>query len=689
MPRSAGNQNREAVLRHVDLKEQFRQSLIAEQKWDSIIDFATHPSFCGKKLYPRQATLLKLIYLETENFTAFDLDVIEEWRTNFSFSKLPIGVQADVWERIDYLKSHGYHHFPHVQAVMGRRASKGMIGGILGAERLAYMLSLDDPQKHFGLDVSALYMNVVATNIIQAKAFQFADIRQTVETCPFFEPYISTSKEYGLTLRTNADKRRIAEYEHRGLPIDHEIASLRCLAMSSTASSGRGATSFCVFFDEFAHMITTTEGPRSSNEVYSSYTPSLDQFGKDSLIYIPSSPFTKIGAFFELYQQGSVLLEDYLTKTGTLVTERNKSKLAEEIEGEAETTMAEPEMLVVQLPSWALYEDYQRSPQLGGPRFKRPIQVYDDRMKRLENRNPEKFKVERKAQFAEVEDAWLNPDKVDEMFEPFWGGRKLKPNLVSEIRYRYEGHADPGLSNANFALCIAHLEDAPGPDTHGFVWPHVVVDYLQVWQAREYEDHTIDYVQVEQDLEYFISCFPSMNIFSMDQWNSAGLRAQLIKRFGNRPRITIEDFNEKANQQRSDYFKSALNLGWVHCYKDSFHGDGQSLLEQELKFLSVDKRNRVVKQDVGPVQTKDMFDCLAMVVERLLKESLDRWQRELLGISPALGNQHGNPDINSTSYVQASQSRRNLEDLKNRGAHRRMGVTVAPGSGGLRTRRYR
>jgi hypothetical protein len=250
MPRSAGNQNVESIVRGgVDLKQQFRQSLVNEPSWDSIIDFATHPSFCGKKLYPRQMTLLKLIYLETHNFTAFDIDVIEEWRNGFSFAKTPVGVQADIWERIDYLKSRGYHHFPHVQAVMGRRASKGMIGGILGAERLAYMLSLDDPQAHFGLDVSALYMNVVATNIIQAKAFQFADIRQTVETCPFFEPYISTSKEYGLTLRTNADKRRIAEYEHRGLPIDHEIASLRCLAMSSTASSGRGATSFCVFFD--------------------------------------------------------------------------------------------------------------------------------------------------------------------------------------------------------------------------------------------------------------------------------------------------------------------------------------------------------------------------------------------------------------------------------------------------------
>jgi len=689
VPRSAGNQNVESIVRGgVDLKQQFRQSLVNEPTWDSIIDFATHPSFCGKKLYPRQMTLLKLIYLETENFTAYDIDVIEEWRNGFSFAKTPIGVQADIWDRIHYLKSRGYHHFPHVQAVMGRRASKGMIGGILGAERLAYFLSLDDPQTYFGVDASALYMNIVATNIIQAKQFLFADIRQTVESCPFFEPYISTSKEYGITLRTNADKRRIAEYEHRNLPIDHEIASLRCLAMSSTASSGRGATSFCIMFDEMAHMLTTTEGPRSSNEIYSSYTPSLDQFGKDSLIYIPSSPYTKIGSFFELYQQGSVLLEEYLSKHDMLVTNHNKDELAEEIENEATALMAEPEMLVVQIPSWGMYLDWEDSPRLGGPRFKRPIQIYDDRMKRLENRNPEKFKVERKAQFADVEDAWLDPDKIEAMFEPFWGYRRLGPNLQSEMRFRYEAHADPGLSNANFALCIAHLEDAPEPDDHGFIWPHVVVDLLQTWQARNYPDHTIDYVQVEQDLEYYISCFPSMHTFSMDQWNSAGLKAQLVRRFGNQPRIIVEDFTEKSNQQRADYFKSALNLGWIHSYRDKFYGDGQSLLEQELKFLSVDNRQRVIKQQVGPVQTKDCFDVLAVCVERLLKESLDNWQRQLLGLSPALGNQHGIPETDlSGTRAYANQSRRNLEEMKIRGAHRRMGV-MTPG-GGRSTRRYR
>lgn len=694
MPRSTGAANLDAVARHapVDLRQQFISSMAPSRPWDSVVDFATHRSFCGKKLYPRQRTLLKLIYLEIEQMTQYDLDVIEQWRSTFSFSKEPHGIQADVWERVDYLKANGYTHFPHIEAVMGRRASKGTIGGILGAERLAFMLSLDNPQAHFGVEEAKnLFLHVVATNMIQAKQFQFADIRSTVESCAYFEPYISTSKEYYLSLRTNADKRRIAEFEKRRMPVDHEIASLRCLAMSSTSASGRGSTGFANFFDEFAHMITTTEGPRSSSEVYEAYQPSLDQFGKDSLTYIPSSPYTKVGKFYDLYTTGGVLLREYLEKHGMLGEEIDSDLDPEE---EFSNLTSNPEMLIIQLPSWALYEDWERSRELGGPRFMRPIQEYNDRLKRLEAANPEKFKVERKAQFAEVEDAYLNPEKVDRIFNPFWGGRRLGPNLTSQLRYAYEFHADPGLSNANFALCIAHLEESPEPDEHGFIWPHVIVDFLYAWQAKDFSEHTIDYVQVEQEIEEYISRFPSMRDATFDQWNSASMIARLKARFGNRPRIRVEEFDQNSNQRRAEYFKTAINLEWIHCYRDNFFGEGQSLLEQELKFLSTDKRGRVVKQDYGPVTTKDMSDCLMEVTYRLLHESLDNWQRSLLGMPIAKGVKGGDPLHDARNGApqarpNAAQARAQLADLSTRGTMRRRGFQAPASASHPRRRKNR
>jgi len=52
----------------------------------------THRSFCGRRLYPRQQTLYRLIFLETELMTDYDLAVIEEWRQGFLRRRDTFGV---------------------------------------------------------------------------------------------------------------------------------------------------------------------------------------------------------------------------------------------------------------------------------------------------------------------------------------------------------------------------------------------------------------------------------------------------------------------------------------------------------------------------------------------------------------------------------------------------------------------
>lgn len=685
MPRMQGARNQESFSKMGSFTDQFVNSLRRNAPYESIIDFACHPDFCGKKLYPRQQTLLKLMYLETENMTQYDLDVIEEWRRNFSAKgKDSYGVQQDIWKRIQHLKDRGYRHFPHIESIMGRRASKGMIGGILGAEKLSYLMSLDNWQDYYGIEKGKDgYLSVIATNMLQSKKFLFADIRKTVEECKSLQQHVSISNEYYLSLRTPADIRLVAEMKSKKIPVEHEIATLRVLAMSSTSSSGRGGVGFANFFDEFAHLLTTTEGPRSSQEIYEAYQPALDEFGKDSLTYIPSSPYTKIGYFYNLFIFGSVLMQEYLDESGSsapILTEEEEGKDPEEA---LEDLTADPEMLIVQLPSWELYRDWERGPELVGTKFKRAIQVYDDRMKRLEKRNPQKFKVERKAQFAEVTDAYLDPEKVDQMFEPFWDDRILEQAGSGTMAYIYEGHSDPGRSNANFAVCIAHLEQAPLADEYGQVWSHVIVDHLHVWKPEDYSDHIVNYVQVERDLEHLISMYPALRVFSFDAWNSGGFIALLKEKFRNRPRIIIEPFNDKKNQQRAEYFKSALNLGWIHSYRDTFFGEGLSLLETELKFLT-EVNGKVEKQSIGPCTTKDLADTLMVVTHRLLHQQLDQWQRELLGRMPMAkalpSGKLGDPATFSTfgrqlARFEKGSARSRLEGLKDsRGRARRAGI---------------
>ena len=535
MARASSAQNRAAIEQvTLDLVGQFKAAMTQKRPWDSIIDFATHPSFGGLRLYPRQHTLLKLIHLETENMTDYDREVIEGWRLGFKDPRHPAGVQEDIWERIDFLKANGYTHFPHVQNIMGRRASKGMIGGVLGAERLGHMVALDNPQEHYGIaEGKALYLHVVATNLEQAKKFLFADVRQSVEQNKWLSQRLSVSKEYRLSLRTPNDLRRIADMRANDIPVDREIASVQALAMSSNSSSGRGGSAFCNMYDEFAHLINGTNGPQTSEAIYAAYQPALDQLGRDALTYIPSSPLTKVGKFYELYTNGRVLLPEYMQKESAgRAKVYDQDDLADELEQFEDDIYANPELLVIQLPSWELYKDWERGKELVGVPFKRAIQyepeengaIENKRMFLLEKQDPETFKVERRAQFAEVVGAYLDPEKVDDIFRPFRLKegeplRVLERQEAGRMGFLYHGHVDPSKSGANFAVAIGHLETSEIPDEHGAYWNHVVFDFLHVYQPHTFENHTVDYVQIEKDLEGLVGKYRSLDVFSFDQWN--------------------------------------------------------------------------------------------------------------------------------------------------------------------------
>ena len=635
------------VTQNFDIIGQFKAGSASGPPWESIVDFATHRSFCGKLLYPRQMTLLKLIYLETETMTEYDKDVIGGWAEGFKNFNAPIGVQPDVWDRIAYLKANGFTHFPHVQMVMGRRASKGIIGGILGAERIAWLYSLGSWQQHFNqVPGQVAEVLVVANSLSQAVTRQFRDIRNTVFNCEYLRPHICSDKQTEFYIRTPGDEQTILDNRLAGISTEREIATIYCKASSSVSTSGRGGTGLMIAYDEMAHMLAGTGSTKTGEEIYDAFQPSLDQFGRHAMTYLASSPFSKIGKFYDLYQQGRITMDEYNAREGKLRTSSFiEDAAAQDIDAdpdEVSSAVAEPTFLVVQLPSWETYKDWDRSREIRirpgrtrcFPRWNAPVQFEpredgspDERVQyRRMRRNPDKFKVERGAQFATVQDAYLNEVMVDRMFAPPGWRDPLAAQHQGRLSIAYRAHADPSRTNANFGFCIAHLEDAP-PDEHGIVWPHVIIDCLKVWKPEDFKDHTIDYVQVGEELDSYLTRFPSMTKMSYDQFNSAGFIAHQKRAFPG-IRVMEKTFTLKENQDRCERFKSALNLGWVHAYKDNFAEEGQSLLELELKFLQ-EKNGRVDRQEIGPVQTKDLADAVMVVTTDLLHDSLDKWWRAI------------------------------------------------------------
>jgi len=497
--------------------------------WDSIVDFAIHPSFCGFPIFPRQATLLKLIFLETEQMTQYDVDVINEWRKGFTLARETFGVQPDIWQRVEYLKQRGYRRFPHIQMVLGRRASKGAMGGLLACEQIAYLHSLDDPQAVYGVARGKdVYLNVGGTSQTQAARQLFADVRTMVEQCKYFRPdgqppWIAESKDAILRIRTPADLRRISEMKVARIPIDHQIASLVGVALATNSVSGRGQTSFANLYDEFAFHVQTGSS-KSDTEIYHAWQPSLGQFGNDSLTYIPSSPATKAGQFYVLYQSGRVLMSSYSDETG-MADEARQNLMNVGRQAELD---CDPSWLIFQGSSWDLYRDWRDVRRVLGVRYKfdksPEPDLTDERQIRERLRDPDKFRVEKQGQFGEVLDQYLDSDKVDAMYrDPDWR-EPLAPQAYGTFDRKYRIHCDPGRTGANFSLAVAHLEDAP-PDEHGRVWPHVVFDFLKVWRPMDFpedaETHkrTIDYVQVHSDIDDILSRFMSTEKISFDQWN--------------------------------------------------------------------------------------------------------------------------------------------------------------------------
>jgi hypothetical protein len=623
--------------------------------WESIIDFATSDSFCGKTLYPRQQTLLRLLYLETEHMTAYDIDVIDEWCRGFVRYRDVYGVQPDIWERVEYLKRRGYRRFPHFQAVLGRRASKNFLGGLTAAEQIAYLIAQDNPQHVYGIDEGKdCFLNVGATSQTQAQRHQFADIRTTVEDCTWLHPYIAETKDHQLRFRTPADLRRIASLRVQDVQVDHLIASLWVVALSASSVAGRGATSYANYFDEFAHQVQGSGSVKSGEEIYEDWQPSLGQFKKEAFTYVPSSPFTKTGHFFEIYQHGSVLMRSYNDTTGlSEQAQMAHSNLRARADLDEIELSAEPGMLIFQGPSWCLYEDWERGPELVQVLFEGACEddLSSEEQLRRKLRNPEKFKVEREGQFAEVLGQYLDADKVDAIFKPVpWRDPSvLEPTPFGRFDITYRIHVDPSKTGANFALAIAHVETGPCDrcgqmpkngfhrcEADGTCWPHVIIDRLKVWKTTdspvnpETGKHEIDYTIVEQELDNILYTFPSTSKFSSDQWNSIGFLQRLKKKYAPTIRVYEETATEKSNYVRAEKFKSLVNLGWLHSFLDTLYDGGNttgiagSLLAQECKFLS-EKNGKIYKQEFGPVQTKDLFDAVSVIATDLLHEALERW----------------------------------------------------------------
>lgn len=248
----------------------------------------------GNTLYPRQATLLKLIFLRDDLFTEYDLEVLGKWAEGFrlvepgevptpnnedellrfeSSGALCRGLTPD-WEvRLQMCKAEGRKWFREVIPIIGRRGSKGYTGALAGSYVIYDYHGLADPQGYYGVDRDKKLQAIVfAGKKEQAKTNQWRDLVNVLMGSPYFRPWIENSLGESLTIRTAYDDRRIRELVEAGVQTSMDMATFDIVPRESTLMAGRGPTSFLQYYDEMAHVLATGAN-RSAEEVYQCLDP--------------------------------------------------------------------------------------------------------------------------------------------------------------------------------------------------------------------------------------------------------------------------------------------------------------------------------------------------------------------------------------------------------------------------------
>lgn len=234
---------------------------------------------------------------------------------------------------------------------------------------------------------------------------------------------------------------------------------------------------------------------------------------------------------------------------------------------------------------------------------------------------------------------------VDRIFDPAYTqqvlGDVLSPQMGGTAFTLYAGHGDPATVKANFGLAVGHLVEIEGDNG---IEQHVAFDFIDAFYPEDFENNTIDWLEIMPAITDLINVFRPAE-FTFDQYESA----QTIQILQDNLRKMNVDTNvysifasQKVNETRAKNFRTAINLGRVHAphpstFNPAARVNSIELARNELKFL-VEKNGKIDKQTVGPIQTKDIADCMMTVVNTLIGDSITNMYSGLGGQLPAMGN---------------------------------------------------
>jgi hypothetical protein len=570
-----------------------------------------------QRLYPRQATLLKTVFLEAESFTPFDDMVVDQWCAGFVQGHAdgvddgwwwePSGREPDVKgttpdlrDRMALHRSLGRKWFPHLHIVGGRRGGKGHLAALTVVRALARLLALDEPQPYVHADRGkTLTVDIFAGNQGQARENVFADVVRVICASPFFLPYIVEVRRDRMTLATPYDLRTHGP----------GFGTIEIIARETTTLAGRGQTSVIQVYDEMA-FVTPGTSKAPAEELFGAATPALDQAGDLALIITISSPYQRIGKFYALNRQA----HEINVATGTALY---------------------PEIVPFQFASWDLYQDWERAatlplvnpafgedrawfrcadgstrtfPDAGGP-----VSAYDERMRQAERSDPDRFRVERRAQWADVTNPYLNAAWIEGMWRTPDGEevRRLEAGVLADTFYM---HIDPSSKHDPYGLAIGRRCTDGSSE-----WAEIV--HMRRWLAAAGRQ---DLDAIDAEIVELVRRFNPEQI-TVDQHGGEFLVSHLKNLLSDVPspkrrNIWNRPHTSKLDGRTTELFRSFMQAGMVRSYFDR-------QLDLELRFLQY-QGMKVAAPTTGFVTTDDVADAVIVVAVELLDPASSTVKRD-------------------------------------------------------------
>lgn len=484
-------------------------------------------------LFPRQRIILKVFYnlpLDAEELQEF------KWLYENKGLKIPENYQLI--------------NFKELVIVAGRRGGKSVVASLIATYEVYRQLKLYNPQMFYGLiPGTPIYVLHCAAEAEQAKIVQDY-IKGYINSCEFFKPYIDHISEKEIRFFTQFDKDNKTDK-----------GSIRIYSLTSNSLSIPGRTAIICILDELARMMDTN-GRLSGDKVYQALTPSIINLKQYARIVDISSPLTKGGIFYDLYE---------------------KSKKIES-------------MLCFQYATWEL----------------NPNLTKDD-LKDEYEKNPEWAKMEYGGEFGEVLDKAFDWDKIDKIIEK---GKSI--NYLGQ-GCTYVVACDPATKNDRYGISWGHSEIRQNSK-------FIVLDGLKYYESQKVlqPDGTKKIIEIDLDtVDNFvidlIGKLKNVSCIAYDQGKSTASIQKLKKKNFNAIETT---FTNKYKEMLYNDMTNMLNQEHLKVYEQD-EQNAVGLLVDELKYLERQIKGGTVIVSapmIGLIRTDDLYSAVSNLVHILLEE---------------------------------------------------------------------